>query len=139
MLFIMGNVKRPKGELRKLAQGALKRMKTGYWQQAKETKAAARAQAIGEGRDAAGVDNFFRNKFESDLKVTVKPPDDAMYLKVCRMLDRDSDISNPIAELVDKEKYAALDGSGKQRYIMTLSAKYQELSERWRLERKKMN
>jgi len=139
MLLIMGNVKRPKGELRKLAQGAMKRMKTGYWQQAKETKEAAKAQAVSEGRDAAGVDNFYRSKFEADLKVTVMPPDDSMYLKVCRMLDRDSDITNPIAELIDKDKYAALDGSGKQRYIMTLSAKYQELSERYRLERKKIN
>ena len=52
------------------------------------------------------------------------------------MLDKDNDITNPIAELVDKEKYASLDSNGKQRYIMTLSAKYQELSERYYQERK---
>ena len=132
----MGNVKRSKGELRKLAQGAMKRMKSGYWQEAKEVKEAAKAQAAAEGRDTAGVDNFYRSKFETDLKVTVMPVDDSMYLKVCKMLDNDSDITNPIAELVDKEKYAALDSNGKQRYIMMLSAKYQELSERYRLERK---
>ena len=132
----MANVKRNKGELRKLAQGAMKRMKTGYWHEAKETKNAAKAQAAAEGRDAVSVDNFYRNKFETDLKVTVMPVDDSMYLKVCNMLDNNSDITNPIAELVDKEKYAALDSNGKQRYIMTLSAKYQELSERYRVERK---
>ena len=132
----MGNVKRQKGELRKLAQGAMKRMKTGYWQEAKETKSAAKAKAAAEGRDAGSVDNFYRSKFETDLKVKVMPVDDSMYLKVCRMLDRDNDITNPIAELVDKEKYAALDSDGKQRYIMTLSAKYQELSERYHTERK---
>ena len=135
----MGNVKRPKGELRKLAQGAMKRMKTGYWREAKTVKQAAKAEAEREGRDSGGIDIFYRNKFESDLKVTIMPADDSMYLKVCAMLDRDSDITNPIAELVDKEKYASLNGSGKQRYIMMLSAKYQELSERYRKERKKLN
>ena len=135
----MGNVKRPKGELRKLAQGAMKRMKSGYWQEAKTVKEAAKAQALQEGRETSNVDIFYRNKFESDLKVTVTKPDDSLYLKVCEMLDRDSDITNPIAELLDKEKYSRLDGSGKQRYIMMLSAKYQELSERYRRERKKLN
>jgi len=68
----MGNVKRQKGELRKLAQGAMKRMKTGYWQEAKETKSAAKAKAAAEGRDAGSVDNFYRSKFETDLKVTIQ-------------------------------------------------------------------
>jgi len=131
----MGNVRRNKGEIRRLAQAAMKRMKTGYWIDAKETKAAAKAKAACEGRDTGGIDNFYRNKFEADLKVTVVPRDDSMYLKVCEILDRDSVVTNPIAELIDKEKYAGLDGSGKQRYIMTLSAKYQELAERYRNER----
>lgn len=135
----MGNVKRSKGELRKLAQGAMKRMKTGYWQEAKMIKETAKAEAEKEGRDANNVDAFYRTKFEADLKVTVMPQDDTMYLKVCDMLDRDSDITNPIAELVDREKYNSLDSSGKQRYIMMLSAKYRELSERYHEERKKLN
>ena len=115
----------------------MKRMKTGYWQKAKEDKEAAKAEAVHSGRDAGSVDNFYRTKFEADLKVKVAPPDDSLYLKVCNMLDRDSDISNPIAELLDKEKYASLDSSGKQRYIMMLSAKYQELSQRYHAERKR--
>ncbi len=125
--------------MRKLAQGAMKRMKTGYWPEAKRIKEAARAEAVISGRDAGNVDIFYRNKFESDLKITVMPVDDSMYLKVCEMLDRDRDITNPIAELLDKEKYNALDPSGKQRYIMLLSAKYRELSERYYAERKKLN
>ena len=135
----MGNVKRLKGELRKLAQGAMKRMKTGYWHEAKRVKEAAKAEAESMGRDAGNVEIFYRNKFESDLKITVLPVDDSMYLKVCKMLDRDSDITNPIAELLDREKYDSLDPSGKQRYIMMLSAKYRELSERYYAERKKFN
>jgi len=131
----MGNVKRNKGELRKLAQAAMNRMKKGYWVNAKETKQAAKEKAASEGRDTGNIDNFYRNKFESDLKVTVVPRDDSLYLKVCAMLDKNSDITNPIAELIDKEKYASLDGSGKQRYIMTLSAKYRELSERYKREK----
>ena len=132
-------MKRLKGELRKLAQGAMKRMKTGYWHEAKRVKEAAKAEAESMGRDAGNVEIFYRNKFESDLKITVLPVDDSMYNKVCKMLDRDSDITNPIAELLDREKYDSLDPSGKQRYIMMLSAKYRELSERYYNERKKLN
>ena len=51
------------------------------------------------------------------------------------MLDDNPDEPAPIGRLIDKEVYMSLDEGGKQRYVLELSKKFRELSERYYSER----
>jgi hypothetical protein len=127
----MGNTKRTKGELRRIAQSAMRRMKSGYWKTAKTDREDAKNTAVKEGKNPDVVDSYYRSKFSAELLVKAIPDEDPMYARVRDLLESDEDVSNPIARLIEKDKYDALDNTGKQRYIMTLSAKYRELSDRY--------
>jgi hypothetical protein len=127
----MGNTKRVKGELRKIAQSAMRRMKSGYWKTARTDRDEAKKVAVSAGKNPDIVDTYYRNKFNAELLVKALPDEDPMYGRVRDLLESDEDVSNPIARLIEKDKYDTLDNTGKQRYIMALSAKYRELSKRY--------
>lgn len=57
--------------------------------------------------------------------------DQALYNKVCKILEEDRIIINPINELIDKKYYDSLSLESKQRYILDLSDKYREMKERY--------
>ena len=54
-----------------------------------------------------------------------------LYEKVCRILERDEIVINPIKELVDYKYYNSLSLEAKQKYIFDLSDKYKEMKERY--------
>lgn len=60
-----------------------------------------------------------------------------LYERVCRMLDRDEIVINPIQELVDYKYYNTLSLEAKQKYIFDLSEKYKQMKDRYQLERQK--
>lgn len=57
-----------------------------------------------------------------------------LYEKVCRLLDRDEVVINPIKELVDYKYYNALSLEAKQKYIFDLSEKYKLMKIRYEKE-----
>ena len=57
-----------------------------------------------------------------------------LYEKVCRLLERDEIVINPIKELVDYKHYNSLSLEAKQKYIFDLSEKYKEMKERFFME-----
>lgn len=57
--------------------------------------------------------------------------DQALYKKICKMLNEDRVIINPIRELIDKKYYDTLSLEAKQKYIFDLSDKYKEMKERY--------
>lgn len=61
-----------------------------------------------------------------------------LYQRVCKMLDKDEVVINPIQELVDYKYYNSLSLEAKQKYIFDLSAKYKELKERYFIEHKQV-
>lgn len=50
-----------------------------------------------------------------------------LYDRVCRILERDDVVVNPIQELVDHRYYKTLSLEAKQKYIFDLSEKYKEM------------
>ena len=64
-------------------------------------------------------------------KLAYSDKDQLLYNKVCRMLDEDRIIINPINELIDKKYYDTLSIESKQRYILDLSDKYKEMKDRY--------
>jgi hypothetical protein len=71
----------------------------------------------------------------SYAKVAYSDRDQALYDKVCRLLEEERIIINPINELIDKKYYDTLSMESKQRYILDLSDKYKEMKERYDKER----
>ena len=71
----------------------------------------------------------------SYAKIAYSDQDQVLYKKVCKMLDEDRIIINPINELIDKKYYESLSIESKQRYILDLSDKYRQMKERYDRER----
>ena len=71
----------------------------------------------------------------SYAKLAYSDKDQLLYKKVCKMLDEDRIIINPINELIDKKYYDTLSFESKQRYILDLSEKYRQMKDRYDRER----
>ena len=67
----------------------------------------------------------------SYAKLASSDKDQILYKKVCKMLQEERIIINPINELIDKKYYESLSVESKQRYILDLSDKYREMKERY--------
>ena len=61
--------------------------------------------------------------------------DQVLYNKVCKLLDEDRLVINPINELIDKKYYETLSIESKQKYILDLSEKYRQMKDRYDRER----
>lgn len=59
-----------------------------------------------------------------------------LYLRVCKILDREDVVINPIQELVDRKYYDSLSLESKQKYIIDLTEKYKSLKTRYIQEHK---
>lgn len=57
-----------------------------------------------------------------------------LYNRVCRLLEREDVVVNPIQELVDHKYYKTLSLEAKQKYIFDLSEKYKEMKIRYEKE-----
>lgn len=60
--------------------------------------------------------------------------DQQLYQKVCKILDGDEIVINPIKELVDYKYYNTLSIEAKQKYIFDLSEKYKVMKIRYEKE-----
>ena len=58
-----------------------------------------------------------------------------LYERVCKLLEKDEIVINPIQELVDRKYYNTLTLDAKQKYIFELSEKYKEMKTRYESER----
>lgn len=78
--------------------------------------------------------NYSRDKsiFENMQYINAYDEHDQMlYKKICRMMEEDRIVINPINELVDKKYYDTLSLEAKQKYIFDLSDKYKEMKDRY--------
>ena len=57
-----------------------------------------------------------------------------LYIKVCKLLEKDEIVINPIQELIDAKYYNSLSFDAKQKYIFELSEKYKQLKIRYESE-----
>jgi len=61
-----------------------------------------------------------------------------LYERVCKLLEREDVVINPIQELVDRKYYNSLTLDAKQKYIFELSEKYKEMKIRYQTERNQL-
>ena len=121
-----------KSDFRMLALGAKRRMKDGYWQRTNALRENAIQNMRSQGKNTVIAQNYYITRLSNELYGR-KPngEDDALYKKVCRILENCADTENPIGMLVDKNIYDKLDANSKQRYIFKLADKYRQLKNRY--------
>ena len=67
-------------------------------------------------------------------KVCFGEREQELYDRVCKLLEREEVVINPIQELVDRKYYNTLSLEAKQKYIFELSEKYKEMKNRYEIE-----
>ena len=128
-------MKKEMSEIKKRALLAKQRLKMGYWQQMER----AREQMEKGKVDERSISMMQQAKIKRDFALASDnrraKMDEELYQKVCFMLDANPDETAPTGRLIDKEVYMSLDECGKQKYVLELSKKFRELSERYYCER----
>ena len=131
--------KKEYGELKKRAMLAKQRLRMGYWQQLQEERERVLSKVGDSDANKRMVSEAQRARLKRDTISVINRAetreDEKLYERVCRILDEDEDVMNPIGRLIEHEEYDALDDGGRQRYILELSKKYRELKERYYAER----
>ncbi|MGN1094687.1 MAG: hypothetical protein ACI4SC_06875 [Candidatus Neoclostridium sp.] len=125
--------------LKKRAALAKERLKMGYWTQLAAERANFLKREGDTPENRLKIQNLQRARFLRENIDCVEgekvSESERMYLKVCYILDKDEDTTNPIGQLIDYEKYNKMDESAKQRYVLTLVRQYNEMRERYYQER----
>ncbi len=114
-----------------LAKEAKARMKKGFWQEFGEKLDSERSHAKEQGINEGKMERYFREKVATEIRG--ETPDE-FYLKVRDLLLSEGEVSDAIGRLTDKEYYATLSYSEKQRYTLELSEKYLRALERFKRE-----
>ena len=131
--------KREYGELKKSAMLAKQRLRMGYWQQLKEERERVLSKMGDSEANKRLVSEAQRARLIRDTASIINRAqageDEKLYERVCRILDEDEDVINPIGRLIEHDEYDSLDDGGRQKYILELSKKYRELKERYYAER----
>lgn len=115
------------------AKEAVKRMKSGFWDNYREKIDELRQIAKGEGVELSRVMDIFD-------KVNIKPKvvenqEEVFYAKVKNLLETEGEVYDAIGRLMDKEYYQTLDFESKQRYVLQISNMYQNAVERYKREK----
>ena len=67
-------------------------------------------------------------------KISFGEHEQELYNRVCRLLQSEEVVINPIQELIDRKYYNSLSLEAKQKYISDLSEKYKEMKIRYQRE-----
>ncbi len=125
--------KKEYSELKKRAFLAKQRLKMGYWQKLMDEREAASTS------DALRVQQLQRDKVRRDqdkaLGGTRADEEELFYSRVCRILEEDEDVADPIGKLMDRDAIQGMDEGNRQRYILQLAQKFREMRERYYRER----
>ncbi len=117
--------------LKTLAKEAKQRMKKGFWRECEEKLDSERTHAKEQGINESKMERYFQQKVETQIRG--ETPDE-FYLKVRDLLLSEGEVSDAIGRLTDREYYATLSYSEKQRYMLELSDKYLRALERFKRE-----
>lgn len=119
------------------AKRAKDRMKSGFWEQARNNIKAEQQVAATMGLDAQKVGEEGKRMLERRIyDYDGFCEEREFYDKVVAILESDELVSNPIMRLADKEYMATLAPSERQSYVSKLAAKYRAAVEKYRSLRK---
>lgn len=116
---------------RSIAREAKARLKSGFWESAKDNFTDEVERARENGMSESRACRYFAGKVTCSIR---GGDDDLFYEKVRRMLLTDGEVSDALARLTDREEYDSLTYEDKQRYMLNLSERYLKALERFRRE-----
>ncbi|MCX4286197.1 MAG: hypothetical protein OSJ68_02725 [Clostridia bacterium] len=114
------------------AKRAKERMKSGFWEQAKQNILTEKQVAATMGISERKVGEEQHRKLQRQIyDYNGFCEEQEFYAKVEEILDSDELVSNPIMRLADKEYMATLSPIDKQTYITKLATKYRQAVEKY--------
>lgn len=120
--------------LKDYAKMAKKRLSSGYWQQIRQERADYIKNNSTE--NVEKINRLYEKRLMREIYYSqTQDKDEELYRKVCRILDKDGYVINPISQLIDHGEYDNLDFASRQTYLIKLTDKYKELRERYDKER----
>lgn len=119
--------------LKQYCKEAMKRLKSGFWQNYQKDLDEGIKRAEKEGISTSKVKEYYAERVVENIKNNVEEKED-FYNKVKKILLEEGEISNAIGRLTDREYYNSLSYDEQQRYNLSLSEKYLEAVERFRKE-----
>lgn len=125
-------------ELRKKAKEARTRLRQGFWNDIIKERQEVIQSAMEHGQDVQCIKEFYKRKIEDRIRNLTNgkksSDEDALYEKVCKIMQSNEVLLNPLSKLIDHEIYDKMSDSAKQVYILKLSEQYLAMKERYKLE-----
>lgn len=121
-----------------IAKEAKNRLKNGFWDKVEEEKIKAIEVAKQSGKNVVQAESTFMknlaNKIKNDAIGIPLSEDEVFYQKVCKIMEADEVITNPLSHLIDHSVYDNLGERGKQSYILKLSGRFAEMKRKYKKE-----
>lgn len=113
------------------------RFKNGYWTNFSKIKQQKLTEALNEGKSEEEVKRTLTRLAQSEVKRDIfgASSDDELYKKVVEILSSSEVVLNPISRLIDEAYYNTLSDSERQGYVLNLGKKFEELRNRYYLEK----
>lgn len=115
------------------AKSAKTRLKSGFWEKARQDLDKEKEVAATLGIDSRKVVEEQRRKLEKQIyDYDGYRREQEFYRKVEEILQSDQVVSNPIMRLADQDYMATLTPSQRQAYLAKVAANYQQAVDRYR-------
>lgn len=128
-------MQKAEGGLKNLAKQAKGRMRSGFWEDYKETVQSNVKIAKEEGERTSNVIKYYKTLAIREIMSSDENKEN-FYKKVKAILDEEGEVSNMIARLCDENYLKTLSFSDKQRYLFEISESYCECKKRYYAEKK---
>ncbi len=121
--------------LKQCCREAKQRLKSGFWTNYKENLKKELEGAKLSGVPENKVREYFQYKVTSGIESNETDDEQLFYKRVKKLLDEEGEVSNAIGRLTDKMYFETLSYEEKQRYTLSLSARYLKALERYKKEK----
>lgn len=115
------------------AKKAKHRMKSGFWEQARQEMETEKQVAATQGLNPRKVGEEQHRRLQQQIyDYEGFCEEQEFYKKVEEIMDSAETVSNPIMRLADQDYLATLSPADKQTYITRLAARYRQAVERYK-------
>ena len=127
--------KSSKNEIKNMAKLAKQRLRTGFWEECKESVNESVIKAKAEGENSSNVIRYYKTRVTRVIS-GYDEQKEAFYLKVKDILDTYGDVSDIIGRLCDLEYMKTLSFQQREKYLSEIAAQYRECKERYDQEKR---
>lgn len=120
--------------IKSAAKEAKMRLKNRFWQDYKKEMESEKQKASDDGLQPSVIEKYYRAQVVRSVRGRTEE-DESFYDDVRSMLDRCGRPSDALDRLMDKEYFASLSYTERERYLLRLSEKYLAAVERYDEER----